>query len=321
MYKKNVVFICMLLVLISCSPDNKGVAVEEEFQMHDFDKLWNYNNPGETEQKFREILDNTTEQEDPGYELELRTQIARSLSLQQKFEDAHKLLDQIESELKPEYPIAKIRYLLERGRTLNSSGKKEESLPLFLEAWEVGLDVKADFYAVDAAHMLGIAALQDQQLLWNEKAMDLAEKSLDKRAQGWLGSLYNNIGWTYHDMQEFDKAMAVFLKALEWREAHEQIIETQIAKWCVARTHRSLGKVNKALTMQYELEKEMLAAGQDEDGYVSEEIAECLTLQGKSEEAAPYFMKAWTILSQDIWLKQNEVERLERLKTLGEKTF
>ena len=321
MYKKNVVFICMLLVLISCSPDNKGVAVEEEFQMHDFDKLWNYNNPGETEQKFREILDNTTEQEDPGYELELRTQIARSLSLQQKFEDAHKLLDQIESELKPEYPIAKIRYLLERGRTLNSSGKKEESLPLFLEAWEVGLDVKADFYAVDAAHMLGIAAPQDQQLLWNEKAMDLAEKSLDKRAQGWLGSLYNNIGWTYHDMQEFDKAMAVFLKALEWREAHEQIIETQIAKWCVARTHRSLGNVNKALTMQYELEKEMLAAGQDEDGYVSEEIAECLTLQGKPEEAASYFLKAWTILSQDIWLKQNEVERLERLKTLGEKTF
>jgi len=285
--------------------------------MHDFDKLWNYNEPGETEQKFREILANTNEQEDPGYELELRTQIARTLNLQQKFEDAHKLLDQIESELKPDFPIAKIRYLLERGRTLNSSGKQEESLPLFLEAWESGLEVKADFYAVDAAHMLGIAAPQDQQLLWNEKAMDLAEKSLDKRAQGWLGSLYNNIGWTYHDMQEFDKAMAVFLKAHEWREAHEQIIETQIAKWCVARTHRSLGNVNKALTMQYELEKEMLAAEQDEDGYVSEEIAECLTLQGKPEEAAPYFMKAWTILSQDIWLKQNEVERLDRLKKLG----
>jgi len=75
----------MLLVLISCSPDNTGVAVEEEFQMHDFDKLWNYNEPGETEQKFREILANTNEQEDPGYELELRTQIARTLNLQQTF--------------------------------------------------------------------------------------------------------------------------------------------------------------------------------------------------------------------------------------------
>ena len=289
--------------------------------MHDFDKLWNYNKPDETEQKFRDILAGSTEKKDLGYVLELRTQIARTLSLQQKFEEAHGLLDEIEPGLIPEYPIARIRYLLERGRTLNSAGKKEESLPQFLEAWEAGLEAKADFYAVDAAHMLGIAAPQDQQLAWNEKAMDLAEKSLDKRAQGWLGSLYNNIGWTYHDMNEYDKAMDVFQKALEWREAHEQIIETQIAKWCVARTHRSLGDVEKALALQYSLEKEMLAAEQDEDGYVLEEIAECLTLLDKPEEAAPYFMKAWTILSQDIWLKQNETERLDRLKTLGEKTF
>ena len=289
--------------------------------MHDFDKLWNYNEPGETEQKFRDVLANTNAQESVEYALELRTQIARTLGLQQKFEDAHKLLDQVESELKLEYSIAKIRYMLERGRTLNSSGKKEESIALFLEAWELGLEVKADFYAVDAAHMLGIAAQQDQQLIWNEKAMDLAEKSPDKRAQGWLGSLYNNIGWTYHDLQEYEKALTVFLKAQEWREAHEQVIETQIAKWCVARTHRSLGHVDKALDMQYDLEKEMQTVGQDEDGYVSEEIAECLTLQEKPQEAAPYFMKAWTILSKDIWLKQNEADRLNRLKTLGEKKF
>ncbi len=289
--------------------------------MHDFDKLWDYNEPAQTEQKFREVLAGISPRQTSEYELELRTQIARTLGLQQKFEAAHHILDQIESELNPEFPIAKIRYLLERGRTLNSSGKQEESLPLFLEAWGSGLDAKADFYAVDAAHMLGIVTPQDEQLLWHEKAMNLAEKSLDKRARGWLGSLYNNIGWTYHGMQEFDKAMVVFQKALSWRKAHDQLIETQIAKWCVARTHRSLGAVDKALAMQYELEKEMLAAEQDEDGYVSEEIAECLTLLDKSEEAAPYFLKAWTILSQDIWLKQNELERLDRLKTLGEKTF
>ncbi|NQT63515.1 MAG: tetratricopeptide repeat protein [Candidatus Marinimicrobia bacterium] len=285
--------------------------------MHEFDKLWNYNEPGETEQKFRDVLANANAQEKPEYVLELRTQIARTLGLQQKFEDAHKLLDQVDSELKPEYPIARIRYMLERGRTFNSSGKKEESIPLFLEAWELGLKVKADFYAVDAAHMLGIVAQQDQQLLWNEKAMDLAENSPNKRAQGWLGSLYNNIGWTYHDMQEFEKALAIFLKAQEWREAHEQVRETQIAKWCVAKTNRSLGNIDKALEMQYDLEKEIQTAGQDEDGYVSEEIAECLTLQAKPQEAAPYFMKAWNILSQDIWLKQNETERLNRLKKLG----
>ena len=231
--------------------------------MHDFDQLWNYNEPAETEQKFRNLLTVTDAREKPEYELELRTQIGRTL----------------------------------------------------------GLAVKADFHAVDAAHMLAIVAKQDQQLHWNEKAMELAENSTDKRAQGWLGSLYNNIGWAYHDLQEYEQALAIFLKALDWRVAHEQVIETQIAKWCVARTQRSLGNIDQALGRQYDLEKELLAAGQAEDGYVFEEIAECLTLQDKPDEAAPYFLKAWTLLSQDIWLKQNEAERLDRLKKLGEQTF
>ena len=321
MLVKNVVLTVILLVLIGCSSDKIGDVNEEKMQMHDFDKLWNYNEPAETEHKFRGVLASTNALEKPEYQLELRTQLARTLGLQQKFEDAHAVLDQIEQELTPAYPVAKIRYLLERGRTHNSSGKKEESLALFMEAWELGVEVKADFYPVDAAHMLGIAAKQDQQLPWNEKAMKLAENSPDKRAQGWLGSLYNNIGWTYHDMQEYEKALAVFLKALDWRTAHEQVIETQIARWCVARTQRSLGNIDQALAMQFDLQKEKQAAGQDEDGYVSEEIAECLTLQGKPAEAAPYFLRAWTLLSQDIWLKQNEAERLERLKTLADKKF
>ncbi|MCF7827096.1 MAG: tetratricopeptide repeat protein [Candidatus Marinimicrobia bacterium] len=321
MVLKFAALVGMHLILLNCSPDKISEAKQEASYMHDFDKLWNFNEPAQTEQKFRDVLAISSAEQNPEFRLELQTQIARTLGLQQKFDDAHKLLDQVELELKSEYPVARIRYLLERGRTLNSSGKADESLPLFLEAWELALEKQADFYAVDAAHMLGIVAPPEQQLVWNKKAMDLAEKSPDKRAQGWLGSLYNNIGWTYHDMQEYEKALEIFLKGLDWRVAHDQVGETRIAKWCVARTHRSLGHIDQALEMQYDLEKEIIAAGQDEDGYVSEEIAECLTLLGKPAEAAPYFMKAWTLLSQDIWLQKNEGERLDRLKTLGEKTF
>jgi len=318
---KITVLVGILLVLSSCSPDKMTKEDSEATYMHDFDKLWDFNDPAQTEQNFREVLAKISAEENPEYRLELQTQIARTLGLQQKFDEAHKLLDQVEAELKSEHPVVKIRYLLERGRTLNSSGKKNESLPLFLQAWELGVVHQADFYAVDAAHMLGIVATPDQQLIWNEKAMNLAENSPDKRAQGWLGSLYNNIGWTYHDMQEYDKALAIFLKGLDWRVAHDQVGETQIAKWCVARTHRSLGHIDQALDMQYDLEQEMKAAGQDEDGYVSEEIGECLSLLGQPETAAPYFLKAWMLLSQDIWLQKNEAERLERLKMLGEQTF
>jgi len=285
--------------------------------MHDFDTLWNYGKPDETEQKFRELLGPKGADMEPGYHLELQTQIARTLGLQQKYAEAHQLLDDVESRMTQDQSVVKIRYLLERGRVYNSSGTKDLALPLFKGAWELGLQEKADFYAVDAAHMVAIAAPQDEKLAWNEKAMELAERSPDSRAQGWLGSLYNNIGWTYHDQQDYDKAMEVFLKALAWRESKGQEVETRIARWCVARTHRSLGNIDEALAMQLALEREILDSGAEKDGYVYEEIGECLRLQGDEAAARPYFKQAYEQLSQDGWLVQNEAPRLERLKSLG----
>jgi hypothetical protein len=54
------------------------------------------------------------------------------------------------------------------------------------------------------------------------------------------------------------------------------------------------------------------------EGYVAEEIAECLEELGRSEEARPYFRKAWEILAKDPWLPESEPERLERLRLRGE---
>lgn len=308
----------IIMLIAGCISENKETHEQESNAMYDFDKEWNFNDPAATESKFRVLLSETDEPVNSEYVLALNTQIARTLGLQQKFDAAHDQLDHVEKHMSQDQSVVKIRYLLERGRVLNSSGEKADAVPLFLEAWELGLDAKADFYAVDAAHMLGIAAIPEQQLIWNEKAVALAEKSKDTRAQDWLGSLYNNIGWTYHDSQDYEKAMDVFVKALAWRKDKGQVAETQIAQWCVARTHRSLGNIDQALDMQLALAKEMASTGQPEDGYVLEEIAECLTLQGKPTEAAPYFKRAWDILSQDIWLQKNEADRLARLQSLGE---
>lgn len=304
----------MLLAIMNCSAIKSPTP---EPELPNFDEQWDYDDPVLTEMKFLDILASVEFKQAPGYHLQLRTQIARTLGLQQKFDEAHALLDQVESQLTDETPIAKIRYLLERGRVLNSSGKKEASTAFFLEAWELGQEAKADFYAVDAAHMLGIVEYSENQLAWNEKAISMAENSFDPRARKWLGSLYNNVGWTYHDAGDYQTALAIFEKAFRFRVLHKQVREIQIAEWCIARTHRSLGNIDLALESQYKLEQEIRDSGGDEDGYVSEEIAECLLLQGKPDEAAPHFMKAWTLLSQDIWLQKNEADRLARLKELG----
>ena len=56
-----------------------------EDELPDFDKLWNYAKPAETEKQFRELLPKAVAAGDLDYELQLRTQIARTLGMRKKF--------------------------------------------------------------------------------------------------------------------------------------------------------------------------------------------------------------------------------------------
>ncbi|HSI33415.1 MAG: tetratricopeptide repeat protein, partial [Phycisphaerae bacterium] len=54
------------------------------------------------------------------------------------------------------------------------------------------------------------------------------------------------------------------------------------------------------------------------DGYVYEEIGECLLTMGRRDEARPHFARAHALLSVDPWFPPNQPDRLARLKQLGE---
>ena len=285
-------------------------------QILDFDKLWNYNDPSDTERQFRGLLPAAEHSADKSYLAQLLTQIARAQGLQRLFEDAHKTLDVVSKLLTDDLQTARVRYLLERGRVFNSSGEKDQARPLFLQAWELAQAVYEDFYAVDAAHMLAIALSADEQMSWNLKALELAEISDQPRARNWLGSLYNNIGWTYHDAGQYSQALDIFEKALGFREAQGEPANIRVAKWCIARTLRSLGRTQETLDSQLALLAEHVAAGTS-DGYVSEEIGECLLKLGRTDESRPYFAQAYDELSKDEWLVANESARLQRLKSLS----
>jgi tetratricopeptide (TPR) repeat protein len=165
----------------------------------DFNEQWDYDNPAETEKRFRQLLVDSTKAENQDYLLQLNTQIARTLGLQGKFDEAHSVLGEVEKAMAPG-SLVEVRYLLERGRALNSSKRPEAAMPLFLRASNVAQALKADFYTVDALHMLGIAAPQKDQLTWNLKAIEAAQES-DEKGRGWLASLYNNTGWSLFDEQ------------------------------------------------------------------------------------------------------------------------
>src|SRR5438874_1416563 len=90
-------------------------------RLPDFDTLWDYDHPDETERDFRELLPTAEACGNTTYLLELITQIARTEGLQRKFDGAHQTLDRVEAELAAELLRPRIRYLLERGRVFNSS--------------------------------------------------------------------------------------------------------------------------------------------------------------------------------------------------------
>jgi tetratricopeptide (TPR) repeat protein len=282
------------------------------------DTLWDYDNPEATAAKFRELLSIAEKSVAKNYYAELLTQLARTQSLQQNFEEAHSILDIAKQAMEGKnMPVAEIRYLLERGRTYNSAGQKAQAIPLFKEAYVKAEKHHEDFYAIDAAHMLGIAVAPQDQLHWNINAMDLAEKTLDTRARKWLGSLYNNIGWTYHGLKAYENALVYFEKLLAWRSDQQDHRGAFIAKWSIARTYRSMDRMDDALTLQQELLQDIQHKGLEPSGYVFEELAECLMIKGRGLEAKAYFKNAYEILSKDIWLKANEGSRLDRLKELG----
>jgi len=291
------------------------MTASRKADLPNINELWDFQKPEDTEIKFRDLLP-TIRNEDVSYRIQLLTQIARAQGLQRKFDEAHQTLDEAQSLLTDDLALARVRILLERGRVYNSSKDPARARPLFLEALEAARAAGEDFYAIDAAHMMGIIEPPQQQLEWNLLALDLAEQSSDSQAKKWLGSLYNNIGWTYHSLGDYDQALDIFQKALKWREEDGPEPEIRIAKWSVARALRSLHRVPEALKLQRELLGEYARVG-EQSGYVYEELAECLLLLGEADEARQYFSLAYRELSRDPWLTENEPARIERLNEMG----
>ena len=291
-------------------------VADQDSNLPDIHGLWDYNDPAGTESKFRAGLATAEASDDRGHHAELLTQIARAQGLQRQFDAAHRTLDEADAMIDSDMRQAKVRLLVERGRVFNSSGSADKAKPLFVEARELASGEGIAGLAVDAAHMVATVEVTEEALKWNHKALDLANSSSDLDAQRWRGSLCNNIGWSHHSNEDYDEALTYFEQALQHRQARGKADDIRIARWCCARCLRSLERVGEALTIQRELEKQ-IADAENPDGYVYEELAECLHALERTDEARPYFRRAHEFLSKDAWFVEGEAPRLARLAMLG----
>ncbi len=172
------------IALVAASAILTGtVAISQDHRMTDsdlpnFDTWWDYQDPAATEAKFRGHLEVARAAGDPGYLAELLSQIARTQGLQQQFDAAHATLDEAEALLTDATDQARVRCHLERGRAVNSAGKPADSIPHFEKALAAAEAAGLEYYAVDAAHMLGI--VHPEAIRWNEQALALAERATER---------------------------------------------------------------------------------------------------------------------------------------------
>lgn len=230
--------------------------------------MWDFGDASLSEQRFRRALDGQATSDEA---LQIETQIARALGLQGRFGDAEALLQSIRARLPEGLTRAHVLADLEEGRVLNSSLRQAQSIPSFVEARRKAHEIGADDLEVDALHMLGIVDDAVHRIDWNRQALQLASTSPQPPAQAWQASILNNLGWTYFEAERYDEALDAFQRAAILRAEAEEMEELDIARWCVARALRAVGRDEEALELQ-----RRLAVTRPEDPYVHEELAELL---------------------------------------------
>ena len=260
----------------------------------DLDALWDFQDPAGTEQRMRAELESAA----PNDRLVLQTQIARTLGLRGKTEDAAALLDGIRDRVTDAQDAeVSARFHLEYGRVLVSATRPpdvsepertDEARAHYQRATEIARESGLDALAIDALHMM--AFLEDDpdtQLGWAREALAIATSSDQPRAQRWEASLRHNAGYALHQMQRFAEALEQFERARALRADDGTQWQQHVAGWMVAWTLRSLGRLDEALALQHELEAGREAAGQP-DRFVFEELATLYREKGDAQQADHY---------------------------------
>jgi len=259
----------------------------------DLTPLWDFSRPEISEQRFSAALETATGDD----ALILRTQIARTYTLRKNFDDARRMLREIEAATSTAGPEAQARFHLELGRTFASGAHPPELLTeeaktqarrAYERALELARAARLDGLAVDAIHMFAfVDKAPADQLKWSEAALRIAVSSEQPEGRRWEASIRNNIGYAMHQLGRYDEALSQFQQALAIRERGMNAGATHAARWMVAWTLRSLMRTDEALQIQLALEKAADAAGKP-DPHVFEELAALYRIKGEQAKAQYY---------------------------------
>ena len=206
-----------------------------------------------------------------------------------------------------EMPDAWGRRLVVRGVYAREAGRSAEAVALFEECYDYCMARELYGRAVDAAHHVAIAADRETREVWARKGIAAAEAAGES---GWLGPLWNNLGWDYIDEGRYDEALHALREAQKAHHVGGHPISALISDYSVGFALRMTGDYALARGIQEGVHKSALRALDDGDPQMLEwvaqsrrELGELDALEGRTAEGADGIEEAIAELRQTDFMQ------------------
>ncbi len=175
--------------------------------------------------------------------VEALAQVARCYSVVGAHENGQPWLNRAASLAKESDPPGWARYRLVLGVYQRDAGDRDLATETFIDLYDYCRKHELHERAVNAAHMVAIAADLETQIIWARKGIEAAEAG---GFTHWLGPLWNNLGWTYADLARYEDSLAALIKAREYHYLGGNDRAKLLADWSVGHAHRMVGELRIA---------------------------------------------------------------------------
>jgi tetratricopeptide (TPR) repeat protein len=283
--------VVVLLAVGACAEESDGLATA--------DAVFNARRYAEA----RELYVQVAERAEGATRVEALAQVARCELLAERKDEGRVWLDKAREAADEEEPLGWSRYLGVRGRFEWKDEELEKAKATFVAMYAYCEEHGLHDRAVDAAHMVAIVGDAEDQVAWAHKGIAAAEAG---GFEGWLGPLWNNLGWTHEHAGRHEEALDAYRKArhYHWKTGGE--VNKLAADWAVGHTLRLLGRHDEARQWLRPVlawaERRSMEAEEDVEraewiGHACRDLGLAAFAQGRRDEARELLGRAHTLLA------------------------
>jgi tetratricopeptide (TPR) repeat protein len=312
-----------IVALVGCTPEAREDS-ELRARLEEADGVFRSMEYDKAGDLFEDIATKAESEGDNSLFVEAASMRARSYLITNRPDEGRPWLERAASKAVESDPAGWSRYLGVRGRFEWQDGDNEAATRTFREMFDYCEAHELWERAVDAAHMIALTGDESEKYDWSLKGIEMAEKG---GMEGWLGPLWNNLGWNYYDDKRYDEAYDALVKAREYHYKSEQELPKLIADYAVAHVMIDMGRVGEAesdmrrvLEWAARLDKEGDKNATEWIGFARWDLGEIALARGDHDEGLGLLKQALADLeragmpkwgAEDWKVKQDRVAELE----------